>query len=119
MTFKQAYEIFKNLESTEYTGLQKSIAIKMVMNAPTHNGVTKDDLVNAVKFIWHLFFVLADDETITSVNDFADRLLTIGENSNKYSVDGKVCGLSTDTFEKTMLAAAAIISSIYSQEEEK
>lgn len=56
INFGQAYTIFQNLDSDEYTDEAKGLAIYMIMNLDTHNGVKKADILKALKWLWHKHF---------------------------------------------------------------
>lgn len=53
MNIGEACAIFKQLDSDKYTYQQKEKAIYIVINMETHNGVTKDDLLKALKYMWN------------------------------------------------------------------
>jgi len=55
MNIGEAYAIFKQIDSEKFTTLQKLNAIKTVtFEADTINGITKDDLRNALRWVWDL-----------------------------------------------------------------
>lgn len=58
MTKKQALEIFANLQSEEFGTLEKCEAIVEVSQMPTHNSVKKSDLVEALRFMAELMYVV-------------------------------------------------------------
>lgn len=49
----KAMAIVKNINSAEYTDTEKAHAIYLVMNMATHMSITKDELINAIKWLWH------------------------------------------------------------------
>ena len=53
MSTGKAIAIVKNIESTDFTDKEKALAIYVVMNMPTHMSITKDELINAIKWLWH------------------------------------------------------------------
>lgn len=53
MSTGKAIAIVKNIESTGFTDKEKALAIYVVMNMPTHMSITKDELINAIKWLWH------------------------------------------------------------------
>lgn len=52
MNIGKANAIFENIESDRYTEEEKLIAIKMVLNMPTHNGIKKDTILNAFRWLY-------------------------------------------------------------------
>ena len=48
---------------------EKALAIHDVMEMPTHNGFTKEEMMNVIKWLWHQKYRL-DDEPMTN----ADRI---------------------------------------------
>ena len=48
-----AMAIVKQINSKEFTDEEKSHAIYLVMNMATHMSITKDELINAIKWLWH------------------------------------------------------------------
>ena len=53
MKHGKAMAIVKQIESDKYTDFEKAHAIYLVMNMPTHMSITKDELINAIKWLWH------------------------------------------------------------------
>ena len=53
MSTGKAIAIVKNIQSTDFTDKEKALAIYVVMNMPTHMSITKDELINAIKWLWH------------------------------------------------------------------
>lgn len=45
-----AVAIFKDINRTDYSSLEKRKAIDIVMHMPTHNGITKAELINVLKW---------------------------------------------------------------------
>ena len=60
--------IFKDIMGM-HTEEDKALAIHDVMEMPTHNGFTKAEMLNVIKWLWHQKYRL-DDEPITN----ADRI---------------------------------------------
>lgn len=56
MNLRTAYAIFKNINSDQFTDEEKGEAIEKVANMETHNGVTKDDMLGVIKYLWDLCF---------------------------------------------------------------
>ena len=56
MTTGEAYAICDRIDSDEYSDQEKGTAIYIVLNMETHNGVTKDNLLGIVKYLFNLCF---------------------------------------------------------------
>ena len=56
MNTKTAYAIFSNINTVECTDEEKGEAIEIVANMETHNGVTKGDMLEVIKYLWDLCF---------------------------------------------------------------
>ncbi len=88
MNIGKACAIFDQINSDKYTEQEKLNAIKQVIEMPTHNGVTKDTILNA--FRW--FFDWAVEESIKWQTN-ADRIRSMSDeelaeflcNVNQYS----------------------------------
>lgn len=48
-----ACAIFKQIDSEKYTEDQKIQAIQMVLDMPTHNGITKDTILAAFRWLFN------------------------------------------------------------------
>lgn len=54
MGLAKAVKIFKDINSAETTVEEKRLAIRKVLDMETHNGITKEDLLNALNWLWIL-----------------------------------------------------------------
>lgn len=54
MNSGKAYAIFKHIESDQWMENEKLVAIKTVLDMPTHNGITKDEFLRALKWFYDL-----------------------------------------------------------------
>lgn len=61
MNIGRAWEIFKKIDSDEYTDEEKGFAIRMVMDMETINSITKEDMRNVTKWLWNRCFVWEGD----------------------------------------------------------
>jgi hypothetical protein len=52
MNIGKACAIFLQIESDQYTDRDKEVAIYLVMNMPTHNGITKDSMLRVIKWMF-------------------------------------------------------------------
>ena len=57
MNIGKAYAIIKQIDSDQYTDEEKGTAIMLIAQMPTHNGVTKKDLL---KIVWYLLSFIFD-----------------------------------------------------------
>jgi len=62
MKFGQAYKILDNIDSDEYTEDEKAMAIRVILDMETHNGVTKAVLLKALNWLWNEHYELIDGE---------------------------------------------------------
>ena len=53
MNIGKASAIIKNINANNISDDDKAIAIYRVMNMETHNGITKSDLFDVVKWLWN------------------------------------------------------------------
>jgi len=51
MNIGKATSIFKNITSEEFTVTEKLQAIRKVLNMPTHNGISKEQILNALDWL--------------------------------------------------------------------
>ena len=58
MKIGQAYKILDNINSDEYTADEKALAIRMVLDMATHNGVTKTVLLRTLNWLWNEHYEL-------------------------------------------------------------
>ena len=58
MKIGQAYKILDNINSDEYTVEEKALAIRMILDMATHNGVTKAVLLKALNWLWNEHYEL-------------------------------------------------------------
>lgn len=54
MNIGKACAIFEQLESDKYSENEKLTAIKEVLDMPTHNGITKDKILGAFRWLYEL-----------------------------------------------------------------
>ena len=53
MNIGKAFAIFKNINSDKYTYYEKVEAIELVLQAETHNSITKSEFKEAFKWLWN------------------------------------------------------------------
>ena len=58
MKIGQAYKILDNIDSDEYTVDEKALAIRIVLDMATHNGVSKAVLLKALNWLWNEHYEL-------------------------------------------------------------
>ena len=60
MTRAEAYAIFRNLTSNQWTVEEKGLAMHTILSMATMNGITKVELANALIWLWHQHFQMND-----------------------------------------------------------
>lgn len=78
MNIGKACAIFERIDNEKYTEQEKINAVKLVIEMPTHNGITKDMILNA--FRW--FFNLAVEESSKRQTN-ADRIHNMDDDELK------------------------------------
>ena len=58
MKIGKAYKILDDINSDEYTVEEKALAIRVILDMETHNGVTKAVLLKALNWLWNEHFEL-------------------------------------------------------------
>ena len=61
MNIGRACAIFNQINSKEYTDQEKAGAILQVIAMPTHNGITKDKMLQVIAYLWDQCFEVVDD----------------------------------------------------------
>lgn len=61
MNIGKACAIFMNIESDEYTDVEKGEAILHVIKMPTHNGIAKDCILKVVKWLLYMSFDVKEE----------------------------------------------------------
>lgn len=56
-----ALAIFFNLDREDLSDEEKALAIYTVMNMETHNSVKKDNMLKAIKWLWHRQYEIIED----------------------------------------------------------
>ena len=56
MNIGKAVAIFENIDSSEFSDEEKAEAIWLVLNMPTHNSITKDNILKAFKWLFLQFY---------------------------------------------------------------
>ena len=53
MNIGKACAVFEQIDSERYTDDEKLTAIEMVLDMPTHNGITKDTILDAFRWLYN------------------------------------------------------------------
>lgn len=61
MVLATAFGLFKDINNDGFTELEKGRAIQIVMDAETHNSITKADMLRVIRWLWNMVF----EETTT------------------------------------------------------
>ena len=48
--------VWQNIDSPFFTDEEKDEAIREVLDLATHNGIKKDDILNACEYLWNKVF---------------------------------------------------------------
>lgn len=56
MTKGVASVIFEDINSPDFSDIEKGTAIKVILDMETHNGVTKDSMLQVIKYLWDMCF---------------------------------------------------------------
>ncbi len=59
MTNGIAVAICKDIRSEKYSVNEKGLAIHQMLSMATHNGITKQELIDVLMWLWHEHFVMA------------------------------------------------------------
>lgn len=51
-----AFALFKDIQNPGFSDLEKGAAIKVVMDAATHNSITKADMLLVIRWLWNMVF---------------------------------------------------------------
>ena len=62
MRIGKACAIFENIDSPDFTELEKGEAIYEVLKMPTHNSITKDKMLNVIKWLFDKVFEWEETE---------------------------------------------------------
>ena len=62
MKIGTACAIFDNIDSPDFTDLEKGEAIYEVLKMPTHNSITKDKMLNVINWLFDKVFEWEETE---------------------------------------------------------
>ena len=62
MKIGNARAVFENINSDEYSEIEKAMAIYRVMHMETHNAVTKASMLEVIRWLWDRQFELVEGE---------------------------------------------------------
>lgn len=60
MNLGKAFAIFKQINSTEFTEEEKTLAIYEVMESPTHMSITKQESIEVIKYLWNQAYKISE-----------------------------------------------------------
>ena len=52
MNIGKATAIFQQIRSEKYSEYEKLVAIKKTLDMPTHNSITKNEILDAFRWMW-------------------------------------------------------------------
>lgn len=61
MNDKLAMFIFININDKDFTDEEKVMAIYRVLQMPTHNSITKSDMLKALNWLWHSAYEIEEN----------------------------------------------------------
>ena len=74
MNIGKAYGIFKNIDNAAVTDAEKIEAINKVVALDTHNGITKADVLAALKWVMsYCFFLECQNINLKKIRDFYEK----------------------------------------------
>jgi hypothetical protein len=56
MTKGVARAIFEDINRPDFSDIEKGTAIKIVLDMETHNSVTKDSMLQVIRYLWDMCF---------------------------------------------------------------
>lgn len=56
MTKGVASAIFEDINRPDFSDIEKGTAIKIVLDMETHNSVTKDSMLQVIRYLWDMCF---------------------------------------------------------------
>lgn len=56
MTIATAFALFRDIQNPGFSDLEKGRAIQVVMDAATHNSITKNDMLQVIRWLWNMVF---------------------------------------------------------------
>lgn len=62
MNVGKAIAIFLEINSDEYTSMEKGEAIYLVLGMPTHNSITKDGMLRVIQYLFDQCYDVAQDQ---------------------------------------------------------
>jgi len=66
MNSGKAVSIFKHIKHPVYSIEEKGLAIKTVLEMPTLNSITKDDMKTVIDFLWNEIFEFKKSEDLNN-----------------------------------------------------
>lgn len=75
MTFGEAYKILESIDSEKYTVEEKGVAIRIILDMETHNGITKTLLLKGLDWLWNEHFEIIQGG---AAHDMPDHVPVLG-----------------------------------------
>lgn len=93
MRLAKACAIFMNIGSKDYSIEEKGAAIQMVCDMPTHNGITKDRMLDVIRWLLNLLFVTG----VKAEHSNADRIRAMSDGElEKFINHFNICDLRSN-----------------------
>lgn len=77
MNIGKACAIFEQIQKEKYSDNEKLWAIKDVLDMPTHNGITKDTILNA--FRWFFDYAIEETQEESTIPEVQSRWIPVTE----------------------------------------
>lgn len=61
MNIGKAIAIFKDIFCADLSDEERGTAIKIVMQMETKNSITKNDMEEVIRYLWHMVFIETED----------------------------------------------------------
>lgn len=62
MKLGRAELIFRNIKSKEFNEIEKGLAIRKIIDMETHNSITKDNILEALDWLWNKCYELREEQ---------------------------------------------------------
>jgi len=65
----EACAIFHDIKRDDKTIEEKAWAIHQVCTMPTHNSITKKQMIDVIIWLWHMCFEMADAQDVLQIGE--------------------------------------------------
>lgn len=89
MNIGKAIAIFLQIDSNKFSDEEKAEAIFLVMNMATHNSIKKDNMLAALKWLWHQKYEWIEEDKQTNFDRI--RTMSIEEMADMFQKNIHTC----------------------------